>query len=180
MLSFFPITFTVPNICKPLALDTRYREKREANWILWMLTSLHRRLCPRSNCPENIESSGDFLFEIDLQASLKLSFFGPFVRSNGVIAEIKDNLQWLGYVKSNLRHWDIKHGCDWGAKLLYHFQVWSLTKFYHVVFSQSRISVNRWVSNKCTIKVCVSCLWWCRGTSPPSVAHLMDGVLTSL
>ena len=107
-----------------------------------MLTSLHRRLCPRSNCPENIESSGDFLFEIDLQASLKLSFFGPFVQSNGVIAEIKDNLQWLGYEKSNLRHWDIKHGCDWGAKLLDHFQVWSLTKFYHVVFSQSRISVN--------------------------------------
>ena len=36
-------------------------------------------------------------------------------------------------------------------------QVWSLTPFYTVDFSQSRISVKKCVFNKCTFKVCVSC-----------------------
>ena len=36
-------------------------------------------------------------------------------------------------------------------------QVWSLTQFYSVDFSQSRISVIKCVFNKRTIKVCVSC-----------------------
>ena len=36
-------------------------------------------------------------------------------------------------------------------------QVWSLTQFYYVDFSKSRIGVNKCVFNKCTIKVCVSC-----------------------
>ena len=37
------------------------------------------------------------------------------------------------------------------------FQVWSLTQFYHVDFSQSRIRVKRCVFNKRTIKVRVRC-----------------------
>ena len=36
-------------------------------------------------------------------------------------------------------------------------QVWSLTIFYSVDFSQSRIGVNKCVFYKRTIKVCVSC-----------------------
>ena len=36
-------------------------------------------------------------------------------------------------------------------------QVWSLTQFYSVDFSQSGIGVNKCVFNKRTIKVCVSC-----------------------
>ena len=36
-------------------------------------------------------------------------------------------------------------------------QVWSLTQFYSVDFSQSRISVKKCVFNKRTMKVCVSC-----------------------
>ena len=36
-------------------------------------------------------------------------------------------------------------------------QVWSLTQFYSVDFSQSKISVKTCVFNKRTIKVCVSC-----------------------
>ena len=36
-------------------------------------------------------------------------------------------------------------------------QVWSLTHFYSIDFSQSRISVKKRVFNKRTIKVCVSC-----------------------
>ena len=36
-------------------------------------------------------------------------------------------------------------------------QVWSLTQFYSVDFSQLRIGVNKCVLNKRTIKVCVSC-----------------------
>ena len=44
-------------------------------------------------------------------------------------------------------------------------QVWSLTQFYSVDFSQSRIGVKKCAFNKRTIKVCVSCLWQCRGTS---------------
>ena len=36
-------------------------------------------------------------------------------------------------------------------------QVWSLTQFCFVDFSQSRIGVNKCVFNKRTIKVCVSC-----------------------
>ena len=35
-------------------------------------------------------------------------------------------------------------------------QVWSLTQFYSVDFSQSRIGVKKCVFNKRTIKVCVS------------------------
>ena len=37
------------------------------------------------------------------------------------------------------------------------FQVWSLTQFYSVDFSQSRIGIKKCVFNKRTIKVCVSC-----------------------
>ena len=37
------------------------------------------------------------------------------------------------------------------------YQVWSLTQFYSVDFSQSRIGVNKCVFYKRTIKVCVSC-----------------------
>ena len=51
-------------------------------------------------------------------------------------------------------------------------QVWSLTQFYSVDFSQSRISVSKCVFYKRTIKVCVSCCWLCPGTSAPSAAHL--------
>ena len=44
------------------------------------------------------------------------------------------------------------HGEDTGTD-----QVWSLTQFYSVDFSQSRIGVNERVFYKRTIKVCVSC-----------------------
>ena len=37
------------------------------------------------------------------------------------------------------------------------YQVWSLTLFYSVDFSKSRIDVKKCVFNKRTIKVCVSC-----------------------
>ena len=37
-------------------------------------------------------------------------------------------------------------------------QFWSLTQFYSVDFSQSRIGVKSWFFDKCTIKVCVSCI----------------------
>ena len=36
-------------------------------------------------------------------------------------------------------------------------QVWSLTQFFSVDFSKSRINVKKCVYNKRTIKVCVSC-----------------------
>ena len=36
-------------------------------------------------------------------------------------------------------------------------QVWSLTQFYSVDFSKSRIGVNKCFFNKRTIKVCISC-----------------------
>ena len=36
-------------------------------------------------------------------------------------------------------------------------QVWLLTQFYSVDFSQARIGINKCVLNKRTIKVCVSC-----------------------
>ena len=42
----------------------------------------------------------------------------------------------------------------WGERIV---QVWSLSQFYSVDFSQSRIGVKKWVFNKRTIKVCVSC-----------------------
>ena len=56
--------------------------------------------------------------------------------------------------------------------LLDDVQVWSLTQFYSVDFSQSRIGVNKCVFWKRTIKVCITCCWRCPGTSAPSVAHL--------
>ena len=42
-------------------------------------------------------------------------------------------------------------------QLEYICQVWSLTQFYSVSFSQSRIGVKKCVFNKRTLKVCVSC-----------------------
>ena len=53
------------------------------------------------------------------------------------------------------------------------FQVWSLTQFYSVDISKSRIGVKKCVINKRTIKVCVSCCWRCPGTSAHSAEHLM-------
>ena len=61
---------------------------------------------------------------------------------------------------------------DMWPDYLRYCQVWSLTQFYSVDFSKSRINVKRCVFNKRTIKVCVSCCWWCPGTSAPSEAHL--------
>ena len=37
------------------------------------------------------------------------------------------------------------------------YQVWSLTQFYSVDFSQSRNGVKKCVFNKRTIQVCVNC-----------------------
>ena len=51
-------------------------------------------------------------------------------------------------------------------------QVWSLTQFYSVDISKSRIGVKKCGFNKLTIKVCVSCCWRCPGTSAPSAPHL--------
>ena len=53
-----------------------------------------------------------------------------------------------------------------------YIQVWSLTQFYSVDSSQSRIGVNKCVFFKRTFKVCVSCCCRCPGTSAPSAAHL--------
>ena len=53
-----------------------------------------------------------------------------------------------------------------------HTQVWSLTQFYSVGFSQSRIDVKKCVFYKRTIKVCVRCCLRCPGTFAPSAAHL--------
>ena len=52
-------------------------------------------------------------------------------------------------------------------------QVWSLSRFYSVDFSQSRIGVEKCILNKRTIKVCISCSWRWTETSPPSAPHLM-------
>ena len=46
---------------------------------------------------------------------------------------------------------------DLGHVLLCGREVWSLTQFYSVDFSQSRIGVKKCVFNKRTIKVCISC-----------------------
>ena len=52
-------------------------------------------------------------------------------------------------------------------------QVWSLTDFYSVDFSQSRISVGKCVFNKRTIRVRISCFLLCLGTSAPIAAHML-------
>ena len=51
-------------------------------------------------------------------------------------------------------------------------KVWSLTQFYYVEFSKSRIDVKKCIFNKRTIKVCVSCCRRCPETSALSVPHL--------
>ena len=51
-------------------------------------------------------------------------------------------------------------------------QVWSLTQFYSVDFSPSRISVNKCGFNRRRIKVCVRWYWQSPETSVLSVAHL--------
>ena len=49
------------------------------------------------------------------------------------------------------------HGDEKGGRVQLGVQVWSLTQFYSVDFSQSRIGVNKCVFYKRTIKVWVSC-----------------------
>ena len=54
---------------------------------------------------------------------------------------------------------DGKHaGVDGETRKVLMDQVWSLTQFYFVDFSKSRVGVKKCVFNKRTIKVCVS---WC-------------------
>ena len=68
--------------------------------------------------------------------------------------------------------WFLRFLCGWYLTPPHSVQVWSLTQFYSVDFSQSRIDVKKCVFNKRTIKVCVSCCWWCPRTSAPSLPHL--------
>ena len=63
----------------------------------------------------------------------------------------------------------MKLGRAWTGRFL---QVWSLTQFYSVDFSQSANGVKKCVFNKRTIKVCVSFCWQCPGTSAPSTPFL--------
>ena len=58
-----------------------------------------------------------------------------------------------------------------GGRLNYP-QVWSLTQFYSVDFLQSRIDVKKWIFNKRTIKVCVSCCWRCQTSLKTTYADL--------
>ena len=46
---------------------------------------------------------------------------------------------------------------DTRPAMLHYLQVWSLTQFYSVDFSKSRIDVKKCVFKKRTIKACVSC-----------------------
>ena len=58
------------------------------------------------------------------------------------------------------KHRDLLFGqmcCPICMKMFPLKQVWSLTQFYSVDFSNSRIGVKKCVFNKHTIKVCISC-----------------------
>ena len=67
------------------------------------------------------------------------------------------------------RNWGVLWGGGWASWLLgvggheqpVGEQVWSLTQFYSVDFSQSRMGVKKCVFNKHTIRVSVSCFWRC-------------------
>ena len=89
---------------------------------------------------------------------------------------------WLYHCTPSLRDWlwgwrlkmspcgrsvQVKHSPRW-----FFLGLQSLTQFYSVDFSQSRIGVKKCVFNKRTIKVCVSYCWRCPGTSAPITAHL--------
>ena len=60
-------------------------------------------------------------------------------------------------VSQSPEHPEAVSGGDTGSFLTIVAQVWSLTQFYSVDFSKSRINVKKCVFNKRTIKVCVSC-----------------------
>ena len=65
--------------------------------------------------------------------------------------------------------------------LLRVFQAWSPTQFYLFVFSQSWIVCKKCGFRKSTIKVCVSCLWWCpRNSMPSPTRHTLNVRLVPL
>ena len=66
-----------------------------------------------------------------------------------------------------------EHPCTTGM-------VTNSTLFILLGFSQPKIGVSMWALKKnCTVKVFVSCFWWCPGNSVSSAAHL-TGVLVPL
>ena len=52
-------------------------------------------------------------------------------------------------------------------------QVWSQTQLYYVSLLQARIIVRDWFFYKCTIKVCLFCVWRCSWYIAPSAPQLM-------
>ena len=66
----------------------------------------------------------------------------------------------LPVISDDLSHWsDVFTWRQHHYKFIanHYNQVWSLTQFYSVDFSQSRIGVKKCIFYKRTIKVCVSC-----------------------
>ena len=85
-----------------------------------------------------------------------------FELETGVSGEAERRIQTgpfglpVGYTpKEHAVPW--KLNAEYRKFLRYRYQVWSLTQFYSVAFSNSRIGVKMCVFNKRTIKVCVSC-----------------------
>ena len=67
------------------------------------------------------------------------------------------NQDFPAYMKCGADQSDHRHCCQQAGVSEGIHQVWSLTQFYSVDFSLSRIDVKKCVFNKRTIKVCVSC-----------------------
>ena len=67
--------------------------------------------------------------------------------------------KWPKHPKTHIKLSCEKHTCRslFSTKQVGYYHVWSLTQFYPVDFSQSRIGVKKCVFNKRTIKVRVSC-----------------------
>ena len=72
------------------------------------------------------------------------------------LAEEQDAADWTCQV-SSFKTLELKHNVQIRGKTMFPFVFWSLTQFYSVDFSQSRIGVIKCVFNKHTIKVCASC-----------------------
>ena len=67
--------------------------------------------------------------------------------------ELCGNDNWFSTYEDLAHHAEVVHQ----SSVHNNSQVWSLTQFYSVDFSKSRIDVKNCVFNKRTIKVCVSC-----------------------
>ena len=118
-------------------------------------SKIARCLLPTSHL--SFSPNGNALVVLDSLGQMCLYRMSPTADPGGAHAPATLTTQFLYALLSGSDTWDIQVKLDFKQWRVSFQQAWSLTQFYSVDFSKSRIDVKKCVFNKRTIKVCVSC-----------------------